>query len=101
MHKVDQIVSNVIYQTINGGLDWKLLSKNNKLTIYISKKKISKDKYISLYLNIYFFGGKLPIDDILLRIEMTTNKDTISITKMLSEFYPRVIDIYDLMGYEY
>jgi len=100
MYKSDDVLSNVIRKTFNKELKWKLLTKNRQLKIYISKKQLGKDKYLSFYLNLFFIGNEIDIHDIMLRIELTTTKNTVPLKKIISDFYPKVIDLYYLVNHK-
>jgi len=94
MFKVDEILSNVIKKTLTGELKWKLLSEDKKLTIFIAKRRLGEDKYLSFFLNVHSIGHDVYVDDIILRVELTTTKNTTEVKKMISDFYPKVIDLY-------
>jgi len=94
MFKVDEILSNVIKQTLVGRLEWKFLSKNRNLSIFIAKKRLGDDKYLSFFLNVYSIGSEVYVDDITLVVELTTTRNTTQVKKMISDFYPRLVDLY-------
>ncbi len=100
MYKNQDIVNKIVNQTLFGDLNWKLLNKTNISTVYISKKYLSKDKYLAIYLNIYEFDidNTDKENDVILQIELTSKRSTIEVKKMISEFYPKVLDICEIVS---
>jgi len=97
MFRVDEILSNVVKQTLTNKLNWKHQLTNRHFSVYVAKKLIDKDKYLTFFLNVYYIGSEVDYRDIVLRVEMTTSKRTIEVDKILAEFYPKVGEIYQMV----
>lgn len=94
MYKTDEILSNVIKQTLTNKLKWKFLFSNKQISIYVAKKQLDKNKFLSFYLNINYIVNEIDIEDIVLSVELTTDTNTIGVENIVSYFYPKVIDLY-------
>jgi len=102
--QINKIIDNILTDTEAGLLKWKLKRSNDKSTIYYTKHKVTKEKYLylslvkrsvfnnktNIYLDIYYH---IKTNDYYAKIKINDNKLSNILTIFISEYY-KLFDIY-------
>lgn len=89
---------------MHGGLDWIVFKKNRINIIFSTKRYLTKDKYLTLYLFVSYKSYNNPefnLNNIKLFINITTKKSSNRLKTFISEYNPILIDLFDIVDVDF